>query len=299
MEKAVLKTLIYRDIFDYPLTIFEIHRWLISRKANLRQVEVAVGRLVKNHKCKVQNGYHFLPGRSGTVSKRAERARQSKLYFRKAFLTSQLLKLIPWIKLVGISGGLAMENAGRMDDIDLVLITSKKRLWISRLLTLGILELTGQRRKVSDSKVMAAGKVCCNLILEEDYLEQKNKNIYTVHEVLQMKVLWQRGNIYSKYLSDNEWVFKFLPNWVGSGIARDPAILSLREAKRRGNLSSNQDSYASLGMTLENLAKRFQLKIMKKPKGKERIEKGALYFHPFDYSKDILKRYKLEIEKLK
>src|SRR3989344_1128008 len=165
MEKAVLKTLIYSSIFDYPLTIFEIHKWLIGRKCNLRQVEAAVGRLVKSKKILVKNCYLFLPDKSKIVKKRIKKAEYSKGYFRKAYLVSQILKLIPWVKLVGISGGLAVDNAGSKDDIDLMIITDKERMWISRVLILGILEIIGQRRKVSDNKVSAAGKICCNLIL--------------------------------------------------------------------------------------------------------------------------------------
>lgn len=48
---------------------------------------------------------------------------------------------------------------------------------------------------------------------------------------------------------------------------------------------------------LENLAKWFQLRIMKKPAGMERIENGALYFHPNDVRKEILAKYNQKISK--
>lgn len=214
MEKAILKTLIYADIFNYPLTIYEIHKWLIGRKSNLRQVEKALHELVKNKKCKVKNGYYFLPRREDIVLKRKRKEKQSKVYFRKAKILCQILKIIPFIKLVGVSGGLAMDNAGKKDDIDLFIIAAKNRLWISRLVILGLLSMTGQRRKRTDQGRKIAGKLCVNILLEEDKLEQKNKDLFIAHEVLQMRVLWQRDRIYSKYLSDNEWAFKFLPNWI-------------------------------------------------------------------------------------
>lgn len=71
--------------------------------------------------------------------------------------------------------------------------------------------------------------------------------------------------------------------------------LSLRGAKRRGNLDSNQDSYASLGMTIETIAKKLQLKIMKTPTGDEQVEDHALYFHPKDYSKQIIQKDVLKL----
>ncbi len=289
MEKAILKTLIYADIFDYPLKVWEIHKWLIGRKANLRQVEGALAHLSEKRKAKSEKGYYFLPQREGLVTKRKRREKHSERYLRKARILTQILKLIPWIKLVGVSGGLAMGNADKKDDIDLFIITAKNRLWISRLLSVGILDFLGVRRKVGMTGKKAAGKLCINTLLEEDKLEQSNKDIYLAHEVLQMKVLWQREEIYSKYLLDNKWAFRFLPNWIGSDT-------SLRGVKRRSNLK--RDRHAPLAMTmLENLAKWLQLKIMKKPKGMERIEDGALYFHPNDIRPKILKLYERKIQK--
>ncbi|OGE38002.1 hypothetical protein A3D79_03625 [Candidatus Daviesbacteria bacterium RIFCSPHIGHO2_02_FULL_39_8] len=291
MEKAILKTLIYADIFDYPLTIFEIHKWLIGRKVSLRQVEKALGRLSQESRVKSQGGYYFLPKRDGLVVKRTRREKQSEKYLRKAQVLSSLLKLIPWVKLVGVSGGLAMENASKRDDIDLFIVTSKNRLWISRLLALGLLSLTGQRRKVGYFGRKIAGKLCINTLLEEDRLAQRNKDIYLAHEILQMKVLWQRDGIYSKYLLDNEWTFKFLPNWVSP------------DTSLRGALATKQSrlprSQSSLAMTIvENIAKWFQLKIMRKPQGMERIEDGALYFHPNDIRPKVLSGYQRKLKRI-
>lgn len=275
MEKAILKTLIYGDIFDYPLTLREIHKWLIGKKVELRQIE----KKYRVSSIEYRGKFHFLKGRSNIVRKRLQRQKQSRIYLRKAKIISWILKLIPWIKLVGISGGLSMENAGKKDDIDLILITSKNRLWISRLLALFILQLTGQRRKATHSIKQAAGKICLNILLEEDKLEQKKKNLYTAHEVLQMKVLWQRDGVYSKYLEDNSWAFKYLPNWMSQ--------YGVSSIKYRGN----KKTHGSIVDLLENLAKKIQLKIMQKIQGQERIEDGALYFHPKDYGYEVLTRY--------
>ena len=309
MEKAILKTLIYASLFDYPLKVYEIHKWLIGKKVTLYQVEKAIEKLVQKGKCKATNGYYFLPGKASLVVKRKSREKQSAKYLMKAQLLTQILKFIPWIKLVGISGGLAMANASKGDDIDLFIVTDKNRLWISRILAIGILDFLRVRRKPNMKISKVAGKICLNILLEEDRLEQDNKDIFMAHEVLQMKVLWVRGGVYSKYLLDNEWVFKFLPNWISNArgsILSSPRPLrpprlgkTGREASRRGS-KSEPDSInwipTFVGMTMmENLAKWLQLKIMHKPKGLERIEDGALYFHPNDCRAAILQEYKARI----
>ncbi|MDD5147353.1 MAG: hypothetical protein PHV63_02290 [Candidatus Daviesbacteria bacterium] len=319
MEKAILKTLAYADIFDYPLSLREIHKWLIGRKATLRQIEKAVGELVQSARCKAQGGYYFLPRKPGLVGKRKRREKQSASYFQKAKILCQILKLIPWIKLVGVSGALAMKNAGKSDDIDLLIVTSKNRLWISRLLALGLLSLTGQRRKVGEKGRKIAGKLCINILLEEDRLEQQSKDIFVAHEVLQMKVLWQRGGIYSKYLEDNEWAFKFLPNWIGVMVARrgakkrshgrdlltcenfveDRYLQSLRKSAQNLQHFLTARDFATLIVNyLEDFAKRWQLKIMKQPQGMERIEDGAVYFHPQDCRNEILSKYQQKLKRI-
>lgn len=268
MEKAILKTLVYADIFNYPLKINEIHKWLIGRKATLRQVERAL------------NGYqeyYFLRRRNNLIAQRRRKEKQSFIYFRKARFLSQVLKIIPWIKLVGISGGLALNNAAKGDDIDFFIITAKNRLWICRILTLGLLSLLGQRRKRREKRREIAGKLCVNILLEEDRLVQTNRDIFVAHEVLQMRVLWQRDGIYTKYLSDNSWAFKFLPNWLGDGT--------------KNFHNTKYIIHNTFFDIFEKLAKHFQLKIMQEPQGMERIEDGALYFHPNDIREEILKKF--------
>lgn len=285
MEKAILKTLIYADIFDYPLKLYEIHKWLISSKVNLRQVEKALNNLVQSRKCKKQSGYYFLPRRAQIVTRRKQRQKQSSKYLRKAQILGSILKLIPTVKLVGISGGLSMENAQKADDIDLFVITSANRLWVSRLFILGILSLSGQRRKVGENGRKIAGKLCINTLLEESNLEQSSKDIYLAHEILQMKVLWQRDGIYQKYLKDNSWAFKFLPNWVGN---------SEKAARGRQNHTAPCILHTAVNL-IEVLSKYFQLMIMKPAQGMERIEAGALYFHPQDVRPKVLAEYKKRV----
>ncbi len=285
MEKAILKTLIYADLFNFPLSLREIHRWLIGRRANPRQIEETLKRMTRKKTVQLKGEYFFLPKRKKLVGLRKLKNRQSMIFLRRARWVGWLLRMVPWIKLMGVSGGLAMENAGKGDDIDLFIVTSKNRLWLSRILILGILSLTQQRRKRSDSKKEAAGKVCCNILLEEDNLEQKDKDIYVAHEVLQMRVLWERGGIYQRYLEENNWVFKYLPNWIAEG--------RVSRVKRVPRVSRGRNSFVE---SLESLARKIQLDVMGEPKGLERIQEGGVYFHPEDYREKVLTEYKKRLK---
>ena len=103
MEKAILKTLAYADLFDYPLKINEVQRWLVGRKASLRQVAKALSKLHKVSSIKYKGRYYFLPKRNEIVSQRRWRRKQSEIYFRKAKILSQILKAVLFYKSLLIS----------------------------------------------------------------------------------------------------------------------------------------------------------------------------------------------------
>ena len=152
MEKAILKTLVYGDLFDFPMKAWEIHKWLVNKKGGLREVERSLNKLRQKAKVKSQKEYYFLADRKGLVNQRIKKEEVSKWYLKQAYFVAALFRIIPWVKLVGVSGSVAMENAKKVDDIDFFIITQKNRLWISRILLLLILELSDKRRKRERSK---------------------------------------------------------------------------------------------------------------------------------------------------
>lgn len=289
IEKAIIKTLVYSDIFGFPLKGWEVHKWLIGRETNISEVGQGLKRLVKKKRVGEKRGFYYLIGRGGLVNAREKKERVSREFWLKTNMVGRILRLNPWIKLVGVSGGLAMNNVSESDDIDLFIIARRNRVWICRLITLLLLQVIFLRRSKAERGVLAAGKICANLLLDEDRLEQHSNNIYIAHEVLQMRVLWQRGGLYSKFLERNDWVFKNLPNWVGesvSGIKYQVLSIKKEESKK-----------SKLGDYLEKLARWGQLKIMKQAKGDERISEGRLYFHPVNQEKAVLAKYRDGLKK--
>lgn len=211
LPKAVLCTLAYADIFDYPLKEKEIWRFLISTK---KESPVSVKKtLLKLPQVSQKEDYFFLRARKDLVALRRKRARLGKKKLKIASKMASWLKLVPFIKLVALTGALAMENSQKDDDIDFLIITSKNRLWLTRLLTVLLIELVGSRRRPGDKKF--EDKVCLNMFLAESHLAlpKKERDLFSAHEVCQMKLLWEKDNTYQKFLKANQWVRRYLPNW--------------------------------------------------------------------------------------
>ena len=263
---CLLATLAYADIFDYPLTREELRLWCI--KKNIRDQVPALPGAGAEHR----DGLYFLRARGRIVSQRKKRQAASFAKWRIARWVALWLRLVPTIQLVGVTGGLAMDNVGKEDDIDLFIITKSGTIWISRMIAALIVSVLGRRRKPEES--MVADKVCLNMFMSEESVEivKKERDLFAAHEVLQMKPLWERGNIYKTFLDKNRWVATFLPNaWA---------------AKSKASSIEPREVGLKFGILclrfMEQPAKVFQLWYMNKRRTSEVVGDYVLRFHPRD-----------------
>jgi len=278
----ILKTLVYSDIFDFPLNKKELWQYLIGADEKIKK-EAFTDQLQRaNDKIGYSNGWYFLKGRADIVKKRLKREKISreKIYIAKKIVA--VLSVIPTICLIGISGSVAMKNAETGEDIDFFIITRKNTLWFTRFFSLFILQLLGMRRKRKETHVV--NKICINMLLDENQLllPKERHDLYTAHEVVQMMPLLVRNDMHKKFLSTNSWVKKFLPNTTKQIIEK------------------NQHPYYSIVALpicyfltfIEFLAKHTQLWYMKNQRTIETVTNGFVAFHPQDARERILEEYK-------
>jgi len=279
MRTAILKTLVYSDIFDYPLTAPEVAKYLIS------DTEVTVDTVQKNLKIFADSKliytdgkFYFLKGREKIAELRKKRAEWSKKKLEIAKRTAEKLKIIPMIKMIGITGALSMENCKEEDDIDLLIITGADCLWLTRLLIILLSPLLGiKRRKPADISVK--DKICFNLFLEENHLKIEPENLFLAHEICQVKPIFGRDTTYEKFLNENRWVNKYLPNAA--------SILKVKYQKSKPKLKAK-----NLFLYFFNLIAFYLQYLYMKPKMTiERVNLHQAFFHPKDLSNKIQKEF--------
>ncbi|HUV42806.1 MAG TPA: hypothetical protein VMY36_02755 [Patescibacteria group bacterium] len=208
VKKAILKTLAYADIFDYPLKEGEILKFLMADSSLPLKIDQE---LEKSSLVAKKGDFYFLRGGETIVPLRKKRRKQSQEKMKIAKKVMAWLKLIPAIKMIAVTGALAMENSDKEDDIDLLFVTTKNRLWLSRGLVVIFLRLTGFYRQPNQIK----NKICPNMFLDEDHLSlpKKERDLFSAHEVCQLKPLWDKDKTYQQFIKKNLWVKQFLPNW--------------------------------------------------------------------------------------
>lgn len=270
LRDALLATLCYSDIFDYPLSDAEVSRWLAFVPRSPRR-SISSLHIPGTER---REGFWYLSGRSRLVVMRKKRAAWAKEKWAIARGVGRFLRLIPSLALVGVTGGLAMDNAGEGDDIDFFCITAPRTLWISRLLATLCVTVLGRRRRPGDIKVR--NKICLNMFMTSDALGvvPHERDLFSAHEVLQMRPVWQRGTVYGQFLQKNQWVKMYLPNawedtYQGSSSKREQSIFFWN---------------ICIGMlrSFEPLARWGQRVYMNHRRTNEVISDTVLRFHPHD-----------------
>jgi len=286
IHKAILKTLVYADIFKYPLTTSEIHHWLIWQNSAQPPSQKNIILALENIKSISKTPpYFYLKNHQKNISLRQQHQHFSQPKLKLAHQAANYLKLIPFINLIAVTGALAMNNSDKNDDIDLIIITQSNKLWLTRVLAIFILELFHLRRRPKTQTIN--NKICLNLFLDEFSLKipPVNRNLFTAHEICQLKPIYNKQNTYQKFLHANSWTKKYLTHAITI------------KAKNPRFFPSNTSFY--LLNLLELLAFKLQYIYMKSKITNEKINKHFAFFHPRPTGKILLQQYQTKLKQFK
>jgi len=271
-ERAILKSLSYRSIFNYPLSFSQLQNSLMTKKSISREDLVAVlDSLVSEGRVKIVGGRYCLS--KVTSVDWDERRENSERLIEKSRKICDILAEIPWIKFIGVTGSVAAFNARDSDDIDILVITEKRRLWLSRGFVFLILKILGELHRDGESD----RKICPNILIDDSHLKwpRKSRNVYVAHEFTLLYPLYDKNGMYLKFLNKNSWVLKYFGNQkFGNGEA-------IEEKKARWNILD----------PLESLAKFLQLRYMAPKKTTEVTEDNIIHFNKTDHTGRFLSEF--------
>lgn len=202
IDEAVLRTLLYADIFDYPLKPAEIHHYLMEYTAAPEAVLAALEKSpwLAGHITRV-NGYVTLKDRAAIGLLRDERQQRSAALWPFARRWAYAVGCLPFVRMVGLTGALAVNNSPPEDDIDLLIVTTPGRVWLARALAVGLVYLA----RWLDGVVL-----CPNYVLAQTALAQDKRDLFTAHDLAQMVPIVGHP-VYVELRAANPWLVHYLP----------------------------------------------------------------------------------------
>lgn len=202
LEQSILNTIAYSDIFQYPLTEDQIHHYLIGVKSTSQAVRHALRtsqRLAES--IAYEWPFYLLCGEEAIIQTRLRRAAQAERMWPAAIHYGRMVAHLPYVRMVAVTGALAMNNVDPGADIDYLIVTKPGRLWLCRSLVVMVVKSAGLRGVT----------LCPNYLVTEEKLAFPDQSLYAAHELAQMVPLHGMA-IYQRMLQANPWIYRYLPN---------------------------------------------------------------------------------------
>lgn len=198
-DKALIRAILYFDIFNYPITAEEARAFapssMESDNAQLLNNLVSRGILFKH------GDFYSARNDSGLAIKRLEGNRLAEQRMKTARKYSRLIASFPFVRAVMLSGSISKNFMDENSDIDYFIVTEVKRLWIVRT------TLVVFRRIFLFNSLR---NFCVNYFVDTNNLMIPDRNIFVVTELATLKSMYGRSVI-EKFQMENQWVYKSLP----------------------------------------------------------------------------------------
>ncbi len=199
-ERAILRTVAYSSLFDYPLTIQELRSNLLETAAGEEELrETLRSSLPLRETVEMAEGFVFLRGERDCIRRRRQRESLSRQLLKKNQWVLKLVCSIPFTRLVALSGSAAHANVAQGGDIDLLIITQGRRVWWAAVSILLLTKALGRRRTL-----------CCNFILSDRHLKVEPEDLFSANQMIHLRPLIGES-LHRRFLEANPFVRRFYP----------------------------------------------------------------------------------------
>jgi hypothetical protein len=200
LETAVLRTVVYASLFEYPLTLAQVRGTLIGLAADesaILQCYESSGLL--RAAIERRDGYFLLRGQVGTIARRRAREASSRALLAAHRRVLRAICALPYTRLVAMSGSAAHFNVDPDGDLDLFIVTRGSRVWSVMLAIVVLTRLLGCRRVV-----------CANYVVADSALAIERADLFSANQILHLRPL-SGAALYGEFLAANPFVAAYYP----------------------------------------------------------------------------------------
>lgn len=209
-EIAVLRSVVYASLFDYPLTVHQLHKSLIGLRADCGDI-VSWWRTSDLLQATIdyRDGLFFPTGRADLIATRARRETVSRGLLERDRKILSLVSRVPFVRMVALSGSLAHLNAEGSADLDLFVITAPHRVWSVTLTVLLLSRVLGWRKHM-----------CLNYVVSEEAMKIVPEDLFTANQIVHLRPTFGH-DVFDRFVDANSFVRRFYPNFAAPTVEAD------------------------------------------------------------------------------
>lgn len=199
----VLRSIIYYDIFNYPLTEHDIFSNCGFSNPENGECGEALKFLVDKSIVYKLGDYYSLCNDYAAIERRIKGNKEAEKWLKKSQRFSRFISWFPFVRGISLSGSLSKGFVDEDPDIDYFIITKPNRLWVARSLLIIFKKIF----LLNSYKYF-----CLNYFIAQDNMEIEEKNLFTATEIATMIPVF--GNFVKRsFFESNQWIRTFFPHF--------------------------------------------------------------------------------------
>ncbi|HTE31051.1 MAG TPA: hypothetical protein VK666_11805, partial [Chryseolinea sp.] len=216
LHQHVIRTLLYYDIFNYPLKSSEVFRFLGMNSVTESDVAFALTNLEQKGAIYKISEYYCIKPAEDDVHRRIKGNKTAESFLDLARRQALFIASFPFVRGVLVSGSLSKGYMDEKSDLDFFIITAPRRLWIARTLL-----VMYKRLFLFNSHKF----FCVNYFVDEDHPEIEEKNLFTATELATV-IPFYGSQQYQQLIGSNVWLTQYFPNFKPRSTTQVPTSAS-------------------------------------------------------------------------
>ena len=199
-DKALLRAIVYFDIFNYPITAEEAFAFA-PLSVNTFSYQKSLEKLVSEGLIFQIGNFYSIQNNPQLADKRIKGNALAETKMKTARKYSRLISSFPFVRAVLLSGSISKGFMDERSDIDYFIITETKRLWVVR----AALAIFRRVFLFNSHK-----NLCTNYFIDTTNLSIPDQNIFTATELCTLRPTYGQDTV-EKFQAANQWALTILP----------------------------------------------------------------------------------------
>ena len=200
LYSSVYLTLRYFEFFEHALFSEEVHKY-VSVKSSRQEVLVVLNALYEQGDVVCKDGLWAM--HMAHIELRLKHIDRNRAMIKAAKFVGVFIHRFPYVRGVYLSGSLSKHGVtGKDDDLDFFIIAKAGRVWAAKLFLIAFKKIF----LLNSEKYF-----CINLLMSEEELILKKRNIYIATEAASLVPL-TNAPLLDTFLNANSWIQEYFPN---------------------------------------------------------------------------------------
>jgi hypothetical protein len=287
-EKGLLRSVLYFDIFNYPITSQEA--FAFAPFSEVTESEQVLDQLVEDKILFKHGNFYSCKNDFQLAIRRSKGNELAQSRMKTAQRYSRLIASFPFVRAVLLSGSISKNYMDENSDIDYFIITESKRVWIVRA------ALVAFRKMFLFNSIK---NFCTNYLIDVKNLLIPDQNIFTATEMCTLKSMYGHETI-CKFQNANGWVFDYLPNgkFQNANLIDRPSYLKTLLERIFSFRSMDKINQRLMEKSIRYWRKKYSLLVPIADFGNAiRAKEGTSKIHPKFYQRVALEELERKIRK--